>query len=101
MEWNGSDYFFVYNQALLFRFLSLAGSNDFWRFGLGLVTYTQYRTAFRADTKKKQQRRTEQNNIEQLHKSQGFQQEPVAGELNSPAISRELAAYVSLEITPI
>ena len=50
---------------------------------------------------RKQQRRTEKNNIEQQHKSQGFQQEPVAGELNSPAISRELAAYFSLEITPI
>jgi len=81
---------------------SLAGSNDFWRFGLGLATFTQYQTAFRADTKKTSNS-AEQNRTttEQRHKSQGFQQEQVAGELNSPAISRKLTAYFSLEISPI
>ena len=40
---------------------SSAGSNDFWRFGLGLATFTQYWTAFRADTKTTAQNRTEQH----------------------------------------
>ena len=40
---------------------SFAGSNDFWRFGLGLATFTQYRTAFRADTKTTAQNRKEQH----------------------------------------
>ena len=75
---------------------SFAGSNDFWRFGLGLATFTQYRTAFRADTKKKAtaQNRTEQNNNRTAAQKPGFS-------TRAGGRRTEFAAYFSLEITPI
>ena len=54
-------WFFLFIIKHCWSVFSFAGSNDFWRFGLGLATFTQYRTAFRADTKTTAQNRTEQH----------------------------------------
>ena len=61
-KWNETfRWFFLFIIKHCCSVFSFAGSNDFWRFGLGLATFTQYRTAFRADTKTTAQNRKEQH----------------------------------------
>ena len=87
MEWNGSDDFFVYNQALLFRFL-LGWFQRFLTFWSWFGYVYTIPDSFSCRHEKKKSISAEQNRTttEQRHKSQGFQREQVAGELNSPPI---------------